>query len=99
MAARRKGTQAAAYQLLCSATPGGTAELESAVRRHTRPWRRTLEKSWTNGEGYMDYNSVSVKRNVTGCGNRREEGKKKKAEGTSKAEEAKNSVGEARSGK
>lgn len=54
-ASRRTGTQAAAYRLLCSATPGagGTAELESAVRRHTRPWRRTLEKRLDQRRRYM----------------------------------------------
>ena len=46
----------------------------------------------------MDYNSVSVVRNATGCGNRREERKKK--QGTlAKLKRGKNGVGEARSGK
>lgn len=33
-------------------------------------------------KGYMDYNSISVMRNATGCGNSREEGEEKKKQGT-----------------
>lgn len=46
----------------------------------------------------MDYNGISVMRNSTGCGNRREGGEeRKKARDTSKAEDRKNYVSEVKS--